>query len=65
MIVTKIHLPFARSTMDCLKYVRMLKDKGVFCFSEKENIDTMASKGEVLLTILSLLAHVECLFRLT
>lgn len=59
LIITKSISRFARNTLDCLKYVRMLKDKGVAVFFEKENIDTMDSKGEVLLTILSSLAHIE------
>ncbi|MDT8900424.1 recombinase family protein [Anaeroselena agilis] len=59
LIVTKSISRFARNTLDCLKYVRMLKDKGVAIFFEKENIDTMDSKGEVLLTILSSLAQDE------
>lgn len=59
LIITKSISRFARNTLDCLKYVRMLKDKGVAVFFEKENIDTMDSKGEVLLTILSSLAQDE------
>lgn len=59
LVITKSISRFARNTLDCLKYVRMLKDKGVAVFFEKENIDTMDSKGEVLLTILSSLAQDE------
>lgn len=59
LIITKSISRFARNTLDCLKYVRMLKEKGVAVFFEKENIDTMDSKGEVLLTILSSLAQDE------
>jgi site-specific DNA recombinase len=59
LIVTKSISRFARNTLDCLKYVRMLKEKSVAIFFEKENIDTMDSKGEVLLTILSSLAQDE------
>ncbi len=58
-VITKSISRFARNTLDCLRYVRMLKDKGVAVFFEKENIDTMDSKGEVLLTILSSLAQDE------
>lgn len=60
MIITKSISRFARNTLDCLNYVRMLKELGVEVIFEKENIRTMDSKGEVLLTILSSLAHVEC-----
>lgn len=59
MVITKSVSRFARNTLDCLRYVRMLKEKGVGIFFEKENIDTLDSKGEVLLTILSSLAQDE------
>lgn len=59
MVITKSISRFARNTLDCVRYVRMLKDKGVAVFFEKENIDTMDSKGEVLLTILASLAQDE------
>ncbi|MDB5056069.1 MAG: putative recombinase [Bacilli bacterium] len=53
MIITKSISRFARNTEDCLKYVRQLKNKGVAVYFEKENIYTLDSAGEVLLTILS------------
>jgi len=59
MVITKSISRFARNTLDCLKYVRALKEKGVAVYLEKENIDSMDSKGEVLLTILSSLAQDE------
>jgi site-specific DNA recombinase len=59
LVITKSISRFARNTLDCLRYVRMLKEKGVGIFFEKENIDTLDSKGEVLLTILSSLAQDE------
>lgn len=59
MIITKSISRFARNTLDCLQYVRMLKDKGIGVYFEKENIDTLDAKGEVLLTILSSLAQDE------
>jgi hypothetical protein len=52
MIITNSISRFARNTLDCLQYVRMLKDKGIGVYFEKENIDTLDAKGEVLLTIL-------------
>ncbi|WP_353949466.1 recombinase family protein [Sporolactobacillus sp. Y61] len=48
---------FARNTLDCLKYIRQLKDKSTAVFFEKENINTMDSKGEVLLTIMACPYH--------
>ena len=47
----------ARNTLDCLKYIRMLKDKNIPVFFEKEAINTMDAKGEVLLTIMASLAQ--------
>lgn len=59
LIITKSISRFARNTLDCLNYVRKLKELGVGVYFEKENIDTLDSKGEVLLTILSSLAQDE------
>ena len=59
MIITKSISRFARNTLDCLKYIRELKDKNIPVFFEKENINTMDSKGEVLLTIMASLAQQE------
>ena len=59
IVITKSISRFARNTLDCLNYVRELKEKGVCVIFEKENINTMDAKGEVLLTILSSLAQDE------
>lgn len=59
MIITKSISRFARNTLDCLRYIRELKDKNIPVFFEKENINTMDSKGEVLLTIMASLAQQE------
>lgn len=59
MIITKSISRFARNTLDCLKCIRQLKEKNVPVFFEKENINTMDSKGEVLLTIMASLAQQE------
>ncbi|MEG0292536.1 MAG: recombinase family protein [Anaerovoracaceae bacterium] len=59
MIVTKSISRFARNTLDCLQYIRQLKEKNIPVFFEKENINTMDSKGEVLLTIMASLAQQE------
>lgn len=58
-IVTKSISRFARNTLDCLRYIRQLKEKNIPVFFEKENINTMDSKGEVLLTIMASLAQQE------
>jgi len=57
MVVTKSISRFARNTMDCLNYVRLLKEKDISVFFETENINTLDTTGEVLLTILSSLAQ--------
>ena len=59
MVITKSISRFARNTLDCLKYIRQLKEKNIPVFFEKENINTMNSKGEVLLTIMASLAQQE------
>ena len=55
-IITKSISRFARNTVDCLQYIRQLKDKNISVYFEKENINTMDAKGEVLLTIMASLA---------
>ena len=59
MIVTKSISRFARNTLDTLKYVRMLKEKGIAVFFEEENINTLTMDGELLLVILSSVAQQE------
>lgn len=56
MIITKSISRFARNTLDCLKYICKLKEKNISVYFEKENINTMDAKGEVLLTIMASLA---------
>ena len=45
LVITKSISRFARNTLDCLKYIRQLKDKNISVFFEKENINTMDAKG--------------------
>ena len=59
LIITKSVSRFARNTVDSLTTVRMLKDKGVEIYFEKENIYTLDSKGELLITIMSSMAQEE------
>ncbi len=60
-IITKSISRFARNTLDCLTYVRELKnlERPVGIYFEKENIDTLDSKSELILTILSSVAQDE------
>ena len=59
LIITKSVSRFARNTVDSLTAVRELKDLGVEVYFEKENIWTLDSKGELLITIMSSLAQEE------
>lgn len=58
-LITKSISRFARNTVDCLKYIRLLKSYGVSIFFEKENIDTKDEKSEVLITVYGALAQDE------
>ena len=59
MILTKSISRFARNTVDTLNHVRMLRDRNIAVFFEKENINTLDMNGELLLTIMSSLAQQE------
>lgn len=59
MVITKSISRFARNTLDTLKYVRMLKEKGIAVFFEDENINTLTMDGELLLVVLSSVAQQE------
>ena len=59
LIVTKSVSRFARNTVDSLTTIRQLKENGIECYFEKENIWTFDGKGELLLTIMSSLAQEE------
>ncbi|MCR5090665.1 MAG: recombinase family protein [Oscillospiraceae bacterium] len=59
LIVTKSVSRFARNTVDSLTTVRKLREHGVEVFFQKENIYTLDSQGELLITIMSSLAQEE------
>ncbi|HGK6956404.1 TPA: recombinase family protein [Streptococcus agalactiae] len=59
LIITKSVSRFTRNTVDSLTTVRQLKEVGVEIYFEKENIWTLDSKGELLITIMSSLAQEE------
>jgi site-specific DNA recombinase len=59
LIITKSVSRFARNTVDCLTTIRKLKEHGVECFFQKENIWTFDSKGELFLTLMSSIAQEE------
>lgn len=59
MVLAKSISRFARNTVDCIKYIRQLKEKNIAVFFEKENINTLDCTGELVLTILSSVAQQE------
>ena len=61
LIITKSVSRFARNTVDTLTTVRKLKEKNIEVWFEKENIQTLDSKGELLITIMSSLSQEEAL----
>jgi DNA invertase Pin-like site-specific DNA recombinase len=58
-IITKSISRFARNTLECLSYVRHLREMGVFVYFEKERLDTSSSTSEMLLSILAAVAQEE------
>lgn len=59
IVLTKSISRFARNTIDTLTVTRMLKEKGIAVIFEKENINSLDSKGEFVLTLMSSLAEEE------
>ena len=53
MILTKSLSRFARNTVDSLKYIRDLKALGIAIVFEKENINTLETDTDMMLTIMS------------
>ena len=61
LIITKSISRFARNTITLLKTVRELKSLGVDVFFEEQNIHSISSDGELMLTILASYAQEESL----
>lgn len=59
LILTKSISRFARNTLDCLNYIRKLKALEIPVLFEKEGINTMDARGELLLTIMASIAQQE------
>lgn len=59
LILTKSLSRFARNTVDALTTIRSLKAAGVAVYFQKENINTMDSTGEFLITLMSFFAEEE------
>ena len=58
-ILTKSISRIARNTLECLDYVRKLKNNGVGIIFESNNIDTRSAYCEMLITILAAFAQEE------
>ena len=59
LIVTKSLSRFARNTVDLLSTIRLLKNSGIGVYFQKEDIMTLDSKGEFMITLISTLAQEE------
>lgn len=59
LILTKSISRFARNTLDCLRYVRALKELGIGVYFEKENINTLDMDTELILTFMGAFAQSE------
>ncbi len=59
LIITKSVSRFSRNNLDCLLYVRELKERGIPIIFEKEGINTMQVSSELLITLFSGLSQAE------
>lgn len=59
MIITKSIARFARNTVDCLKYVRLLNDLGVDVYFEEQGIHSNQPGAEFYITIYDSIAQSE------
>lgn len=58
-IIVKSISRFSRNTVESIETVRKLCGMGIYIYFEKENINTLDAKGEVLMTIMAALAQQE------
>lgn len=59
LILVKSISRFARNTVDCLNYIRSLRALGIAVIFEKENINTLESESEMLITMMGAFAQAE------
>lgn len=59
LVITKSISRFARNTVDCLEYVRQLKDLGIGVIFEKENINTLTMTSEFMIAWYGSFAQAE------
>lgn len=59
LVITKSISRFARNTVDCLEYIRQLKDLGIGVIFEKENINTLTMTSEFMIALYGSFAQAE------
>lgn len=59
LVLCKSTSRFARNTVDCLDYIRLLKSLGIGVIFEKENINTLTAQSEFVLSLYSSFAQAE------
>lgn len=59
VVMVKSISRFARNTLDCISYTRMLQALGVAVIFEKENINTLEMDSELLITMMGAFAQAE------
>ena len=59
LILVKSISRFARNTVDCLKYMRALKELGIAIIFEEQNLNTLDNESEMLFTVMSAFAQAE------
>ena len=59
LVITKSISRFARNTVDCLEYVRQLKDLGIGVIFEKENVNTLTMTSEFMIALYGSFAQAE------
>ena len=59
LIITKSISRFSRNTVDCLQYIRQLKELGIGVIFEKENINTLKMTSEFMIALYGSFAQAE------
>ena len=59
LILTKSIQRFARNTLDCIHYTRILRNLGIAVMFEKENINSLPPDSEFLITMYGAMAQSE------
>ena len=59
LIITKSISRFSRNTVDCLQYIRQLKELGIGVIFEKENINTLTMTSEFMIGLYGSFAQAE------